>query len=158
MELERVAACDRVVGLPLVGGAVAAGVDKAVEHREEDGPLDIEREAASFQQLLDDPLTAGLTPESLEHEDRPDVPSGDRGELSLGVRRQEEDIAAVSSARDQEGVKMAGLLELVEPAQGGDDALPRPPIFPAVLDDLEVGAWSGGLGSEEHGALVVETP
>ena len=115
-------------------------------------------EPASFQQLLDDPLTPGLLPEPLEDEDRPDALSGDRGELSLGVCRQEEDVAAVSSAREQEGVEMAGLLELVEPSQGGDDALPRPPVFPAVLDDLEVGAWSGGLGAEEHGALVVETP
>src|ERR1019366_9780238 len=69
MELQGVAAFDRVVGLPLVGGAVAAGVDKAVEHGEEDGPFDVEREAASFEQLPDDPLTPGLAPEPLEDED-----------------------------------------------------------------------------------------
>jgi hypothetical protein len=31
-------------------------------------------------------------------------------------------------------------------------------VFPAVLDDLEVGASAGLLGAEEHGALVVRTP
>ncbi len=158
MELEDVAACDRVVRLPLVGGAVATGVDESMEHGEEDGPLDVELEAACLQKLLDDPLTAGLLPEPLEDEDRPDVPGGDGGELALGVRRQEEDVAAQSSARDQEAVEMPGLLELVESPQGGDDALPRPPVFPAVLDNLEVGAWSGGLGAEEHGTLVAGTP
>ena len=33
-----------------------------------------------------------------------------------------------------------------------DDALPGAAAFPAVLDDLEVGAWPGRLGAEEHGA------
>ena len=37
------------------------------------GPLDVELEAASFQELLDDVLTAGLLPEPLEDEGRPDV-------------------------------------------------------------------------------------
>ena len=31
-------------------------------------------------------------------------------------------------------------------------------LRPAVLDDLEVRTWAGGLGAEEHGALVVESP
>jgi hypothetical protein len=31
-------------------------------------------------------------------------------------------------------------------------------VLPAVLNDLEIGAWAGGLGAEEHGALVVGTP
>src|ERR1019366_7464380 len=149
MELQGVAACDRVVGLPLVGGAVAAGVDEAVQDGEEDGPFDVELEAASFQQLRDHLLTAGLAPESLEDEDRPDVPCGDGGELSLGVCRQDQDVAAQLCAREQEAI---------ESPQGGDDVLPGSPVFPAVFDDLEVGAWSGSLGAEEHGALVVETP
>ncbi len=129
-----------------------------MQHGEEDGPLDVELEAASFQQLLDDPLAAGLLPEPLEDEDGPDVPGGDGGELSLGVCRQEEDVATQSCPREQEAIELAGLLELIESPQGGDDALPWSPVFPAVLDDLEVGAWAGGLGAEEHGALVVGTP
>ena len=156
--MQGVAAFDRVVGLPLVGGAVTAGVDEAMQDGEEDGPFDVALEAASLQQLLDDPLAPGLLPEPLEDEDRPDVPGGDGGELSFGVRRQEKDVAAQPCARDQEAVEMPGLLELIESPQGGDDALSGSPVFPAVLDDLEVGAWSGGLGAEEHGALVVGTP
>ena len=125
---------------------------------EEDGPLDVELEAASLQQLLDHPLAAGLLPEPLEDEGRPDVPGGDGGELSFGVSRQHEDGLGQARARDQEGIELAGLLELVEPPQGGDDVLSGSTVFPAVLDDLEVGAWAGLLGAEEHGALVVGTP
>ena len=125
---------------------------------EEDGPLDVELEAASLQQLLDDPLAAGLLPEPLEDQGGSDVPGGDGGELSLGVGREEEDGLGQACARDQEGIELPGLLELIESPQGGDDPLAGSPVLPAVLDDLEVGAWSGRLGAEEHGALVVGTP
>src|ERR1019366_10018364 len=158
MELQGVAACDRVVGLPLVGGAVAAWVDEAMQDGEEDGPFDVELEAAFRQQLPDDPLAPGLLPEPLEDEDRPDVPGGDGGELALGVCRHDQDVAAQSCAREREAIELPGLLELIESPQGGDDLFTGLTVFPAVLNDLEVGAWSGGLGTEEHGALVVETP
>ena len=129
-----------------------------MQHGEKYGVLDIELEAASVQELLDDLLTAGLAPEPLEDEDRTDVPCGDGGELSLGVRRQDQDIATQSCAREQEPIELPGLLELVESPQGGDDALPRLPVDPAVLVDLKVGAWAGGPGAEEQGALVIEAP
>ena len=58
-----------------------------------------------------------------------------------------------ASSRDQKGIELAAVAELIEPAQGGDDPLPGATAFPAVLDDLEVGAGSGGLGAEEHGDL-----
>jgi hypothetical protein len=40
---------------------------------------------------------------------------------------------------------LSGLLELIEPSQGGDDPLAWSSVFPAVLDDLEVGASAGLL-------------
>src|SRR5665647_2232818 len=68
--------------LPACWSSGNSSPSEAMEHGEEDGPLDVELEAASLQQLLDDPLTAGLLPEPLEDENRPDALSGDRGELS----------------------------------------------------------------------------
>lgn len=53
---------------------------------------------------------------------------------------------------------MSGLLEVIEPSQGGEDPLSGASLLPAVLDDLEIGAWTGGLGTEEHGGLVFGTP
>jgi len=58
-----------------------------------------------------------------------------------------------ASPRDQKGIELAAVAELIEPVQGGDDPLPGATAFPAVLNDLEIGAGPGGLGAEEHGDL-----
>lgn len=95
---------------------------------------------------------------SLEDERAADAACGDGGELALGVRRDEHDVLRQACTGDEQGVKLPGLLELVEPPEGGDNALSWPAGLPAVLDDLEVGARLGGLDPEEHGVLVFETP
>ena len=66
---------------------------------------------------------------------------------------EDEDRPGESRPRSEQGIELAGLLELVEPAQGGDDALPGASALPAVLDDLEIGACPGGLGAEKLGDL-----
>jgi hypothetical protein len=157
-ELEGIAPVALVVRPPLVGGPVAAGGEQAVQDGQEDGSLDVELEAASLQELLDDPLTSRLLPEPLEDQSGSDAAGGDGRELSLGVRREEEDGLGEAGPRDQQGIELAGLLEVIEPPQGGEDPLAGPSVLPAVLDDLEIGAWAGGLGTEEHGAPVVGTP
>src|SRR5271166_357506 len=53
MKLKIFAFLDLVVVFPLVGSAIAAGVEEPVQDGEEDGPLDGELEAATLQQLLD---------------------------------------------------------------------------------------------------------
>ena len=158
MELKVVASLDLVVVFPLVGGAIAAGVEEPVQDGEEDGPLDGELEAASLEQVPDDMLAAGLLPEPLEDQGRADVPGRDGREPALGVRGEHQDRAGKAGSRGEQGVELAALLELIESSQGGDDALAGATAFPAVLDDLEVGAGSGGLGAEEHGALQIGTP
>ena len=80
------------------------------------------------------------------------------GSLPWACAESSEDRLGQAGARDQQGVELAALLELIESPQGGDDPLPGAAVLPAVLDDLEVGAWAGGLGAEEHGALRVGTP
>src|SRR4051794_38838900 len=155
VQLQRFTPVDLIVRLPLVGGPVAAGREEAMQDGQEDGPLDIEPEAASVEESLDDPSAPRLFPEALEDEGRADPSRGDGGELSLGMGGDQEDGLGQSGARDEQGIELSGLLELIETTQSGDDALAGPPVLPAVLDDLEVGAWAGGLGPEEHGALVI---
>jgi hypothetical protein len=108
--------------------------------------------------LLDHLPAAGLLPEPLEGEGGTDAAGGDGGDVSFGVSGEEEDRLSPPCARGEQGVELATLLQLVEPPQGGEDPLAGPPVHPAVLDDLEVGARPGGLGAEEHGALVLGTP
>ena len=62
-----------------------------MEDRQEDGPLDVALEAASVQELLDDPLASGLLPEPLEDQGGSDASGGDGRELCLGVSGDEED-------------------------------------------------------------------
>jgi hypothetical protein len=138
VELEVVAALDPVALPPPVGGPVAARVEEAMQDGEEDGPLEVELEAASLQELLDDVAAAGLLPEPLEDQGGPDAACGDGGDLSLGVGREEEDGLGQASAGGQEGVELSGLLELVESPECGDDPLFGSSVLPAVLDDLEV--------------------
>jgi hypothetical protein len=158
VQLKGITPLDLVVNPPLVGGPVAAGVEQAVQDRQEDGPLDIELKVTSVQESLDDPVTTGLLPEPLEDQGGSDASGGDGGELSFGVGREQEDGLSQASPRGQQGIELASLLPLVEPSQGGDDPLSGSPALPAVLDDLEVGTWAGGLGPEEHGALVFGSP
>src|SRR5512142_2613436 len=158
MKLYPITPFDLVIRPPLVGGPVAAGCAQAVQDGQEGRSLDSALEAAAVEEWLDDPLAPRRPPEPLEDEGRSDAAGSDGGELPLGVSREEEDWLGQPCARDQQGVELATLLQLVESPQGGDDPLSGPAILPAVLDNLEIGAWSGGLGAEEHGVLVFGTP
>src|SRR5512135_1883110 len=158
MKLYPITPFDLVIRPPLVGGPVAAGCTQAVQDGQEDRPLDVALGAVAVEELLDDPLAPRLSPEPLEDEGRSDAAGGDGRELSLGVSGEEEDGLSQACARDQQGIELTTLLQMVESPQGGDDPLSGPAILPAVLNDLEIGAWAGGLGAEEHGALVIGTP
>src|SRR5512143_1409916 len=158
MKLYPITPFDLVIRPPLVGGPVAAGCAQAVQDGQEGRSLDIALEAAAVEELLDDPLAPRLSPEPLEDEGRSDAAGGDGRELSLGVSGEEEDGLSQPCARGEQGVELTTLLQLVEASQGGDDPLAGPTGLRAVLNDLEIGAWAGGLGAGEHGALVVGTP
>src|SRR5262249_55183300 len=140
VQLQGLAALDLVVRLPLVGSPVAAGGEQPVEDREEDGPLDVEPEAAAVQQVLDDPSPTGLQPQPLEDQGRTDAAGGDGGQLPLDVSGEQQDGPGEASPGGQQGIESAGLPELIEAPQGGEDPLTGAPALPAVLDDLEVGA------------------
>ncbi len=103
-------------------------------------------------------MAARLMQEYLEDQGRPDAQSGDGREASLGRSREQQDGWGEAGARGQQGIELPALLEVVEPPQRGDDPLSGASALPAVLDDLEVGAWAGGLGPEERGVLVAGTP
>src|SRR5450631_1821154 len=64
---------DGVVLFPLLGGTVAAGCEEAMQHGEEDGPLDGKLEAAVFQQSGQDLADRAGLPETLEDQARADV-------------------------------------------------------------------------------------
>jgi len=72
LQVQTADAGDGVIVLPLLGSAVAAGREEAMQHGEEDGPLDGKLEAAAFQQGRQDLVDRAVLPESLEDQSRPD--------------------------------------------------------------------------------------
>ena len=85
MELKIFTSFDQVTLLPLVGCAIAAGVEEPVLDGEEDSPLKGKLEAAALEKLLNHMLAAGQLPESLEDQSWADVPDRDGREPTLGM-------------------------------------------------------------------------
>jgi len=53
----------------------------------------------------------------------------------------------------EQRIELAGLLELIESAEGSEDALADAAIGAGVFDDLQIPARSGWFDAEEHGDL-----
>jgi hypothetical protein len=123
---------------PLVAGPVGAGDAQPVQHAGEDRPLHRELELALCQKPLDDRLAAGLTPQTLEDQRRPEAPAVDRQPVAIAQGGQHQRGFAQAGAGLQELVELAGVEPILRPPQGGDDMLPDGAAIAAALDDLQV--------------------
>src|SRR3954462_2116006 len=99
-------------GTSVLTSAVLPGQDG-----EEDGPLEGEPEAAPPQPWADGAPAAGGLPEPLEDQGRADVPDRDGRQPALGVLGDEQNRTGQPSAGGEQRVELAGLLELIEPAE-----------------------------------------
>ena len=108
---------------PGQGGAITAGVTEAVQDGDKDGAFDGKLEAAVVEQLVDDRLTAGVTPQAPEDEGRSEATGADDRSLATLVGGQEQDVFGEAGAGGEKGVEVAGLLESVEAAEGDLDPL-----------------------------------
>src|SRR5262249_44434798 len=152
-------AVEGIVGLPLVGGAVAAGLQQAMEHGQEDGAFDGEGEAAVGEQVVQDGVATGLVPEALEDEHRAEALATQGGDVAGRAGGEQQRLLREASAGSEQGFQAAVLLEAVEAAQSGDHTLAGAAVVPVVLDDLQVAAWAGWFDAEEHAwGLRNETP
>ena len=157
--MQIVGAVQGVVTFPAVGGAIAAGGAQAMQDGKEDSAFDGELEAAVGQEFAEDVAAAGVMPEALEDERRSEAAGVDDGNLAVVVSGEQEDLFSEACAGGEQGVELSGLLEVVEAAEGAENALPGAAAIPEVLDELEVAAGSGGFDAEEHGSLAQrETP
>jgi hypothetical protein len=76
VKLQSFTSFDLIILLPLVGGAVAAGIKEAMEDSQEDRPLNGEPIVAALEELTDHVLAAGLLPEPLKNQRRADAAAG----------------------------------------------------------------------------------
>ena len=90
-------------------------------------------------------LAARFPPQSLEDHRRPDRPGMHRDRLAASMGGQQHDRLAELGPGAEQAFELAGLLELVEASQGGDDALSGATALPTVFDDLQVDAVTGLL-------------
>src|SRR5262249_28785901 len=73
MQIEPLNAGDGVVLAPAIGSAVGAAHEQPVQHREENSALQRKTVFAFARQLADHRAAAGLLPQPLEHQRRPDA-------------------------------------------------------------------------------------
>ena len=139
---------------PLVAGPVGAGDAQPVQHAGEDCPLHRELKLALCQQPFDDRLAAGLTPETVEDQRRPEAPAVDHQPIAIAQGGQHQRGFAQAGAGLQELVELAGAEPILRPPQRGDDILPDGAAIAAALDDLQVAAFTNELAAEEHAGLV----
>jgi hypothetical protein len=124
-----------------------------VQHRQEDGAFDSELEAAVGQEVAEDGLATGLLPEAFEDQGRADAASGKDGQLAAGLGGEQQGVLGEAGSGGEQRVELTGGLQVVEPAEGGEDALLGAAVVPGIFDELEVAARARGFDAEEQGGL-----
>src|SRR5450759_2073616 len=143
-------AFDGVVVLPLLGGTVTAGREEAMQHGEEDGPLDGEFKASAFEQGGEDFADRAGLPESLEDQGRPD-PGAARGDAVAACMGAEDgEFFGESSQRLDQGVELAAGQQLIKAAKTKQDALLDLAVDPLVIHDEQISSGTVGLRANEQ--------
>ena len=119
----------------------------------EERALDREFEPAIGEQGLDDRLAAGLPPQPLEDQGRPDAPAVDREALASAHGGQHQRGFAQPPPGLQQLVELAGLQPIFGAAQRGDNMLADGAVRAPAVDDLQVATRPNGFAAEEHAHL-----
>ena len=153
VELQRLGAGDPVVLAPAIGRQVGAAAHQPVQHGEEDRPLQREPVLALLGQVFDHRPAAGLGPQALEHQGRPDAP--DRCGRVVVRRGHHHRARREARPRAHQPLQLPARLERIQSAEGGDHPLVDLAADPPALGDLEIDASAGDLLAEVHARLHV---
>jgi len=111
-----------------------------VQHGEEYRSLQRNAVLARTCQLLDDFATAGLLPQPLEQQRRPDASAGDLERRLLLRGRKHHRLGGKPRARSQQPLQLAARLQFLVTAERGDHLLANLVAVTPALDDLQIGA------------------
>ncbi len=100
-----------------------------MQHRQEDRPLDIEFESASFKRSAYDLPDTALLPEPLEDQLGADLTNGNRLGLSRRASINDPNLFTVTQPRAKKPVKLAADLKNIQAPEGGNDLLAYLPTF-----------------------------
>jgi hypothetical protein len=123
MELQRGHAVEGIIDLPLVGGAITAGLEEAMEDGEENRTFDVEAEAAVAEELAENGLATGIAPQAFEDKDGTEPLDGQGWQGAVVMGGEEDRLLGKACAGGEETFESSILLEVIESPEGGDDAL-----------------------------------
>ena len=150
---------DDLIVHPATGRAVGARDHDAVKHAGEDGALHVELEAPLREQRMHDPLAAAVPPKPLEHQRGADM-AHLGAVLAVAAPRlggEHHELLGEAACGLEQALECACFLEMVEAAEGRDDALSDLFAVALVLDDLDVGVGPADFGAAEHGGFSLTT-
>ena len=151
MQIEPLDADDGVILAPAIRGAVGAADEQPVQHREEHGALKRKTVLAFARQLGDHRPAAGLLPQPLEHQRRPDATDRNLDRGIIAGRAQHHGFGRKARTRTHQPLQLAARLQLLETPERGDHLLAHLVAVAVALDDLQIGAAGRGLAAEVHG-------
>src|SRR5450759_1990651 len=143
-------AFDGVVVFPLLGGTVAARREEAMQHGEEDGPLDGKLEAAALQ-----PSGQGLAdragfPQTLEDHCRTDPGASSGDALTASMSAENRQLFREPPERLDERIEFAGSQKFIETTEAEQDALLNLAVDAHIIDDQEISSGTVGLSANEQ--------
>src|SRR5208337_1062609 len=107
---------------------------------------------ARIGEVFDDLPAAGLLPQALKDERRPNAPRRTRCDTARGDGVDDNRLGGEARARTQQALQLPARLQILDAAERGDDLLAHRGAFATAFNDLEIGAAGGGLLAEIHGA------
>jgi hypothetical protein len=122
-----------------------------VQHGEEHGALQRKAVLAVARQRRDHRAAAGLLPQPLEHQRRPDPTHCDLDRGVIAGRAQYHRLGRKAGTRAHQPFQLAARLQFLETPERRDHLLTHLVAVAAALDDLQVGASGRGLAAEVHG-------
>ena len=153
MQLEAIGAGDRIVLPPAIRRAIGAAAEQPVQHGEEHRPLQRKAVLAPTGKFLDHGAAAGLLPQPLEHQSRPDASAGDPRRRVVIERTQHHRLFGKSRTGSQQPLQLAAGLEILVASQRGDHLLANLVALASALDDLQIGAPARRLAAKVHARL-----
>ena len=157
MEGEGFGAGNPVVLAPRLSSPVAARLYQAVQDRQVDGAFDIELELTTDERLAEDGLDAGLDPEAAEDEVRADGMDVCGLGATIGVGVEDGEFLGETKAGAEERVELTGILQQIETAKSGEDALTNLAVDAEALGDLQILVGASGFEAEKHLGACVES-
>ena len=140
MKIEPLHAGNPIVLTPAIRGAVGAAHEQAVQYCEEHCALQRELVPSRSGEIGNHGAAAGLFPQPLEHQRRPNPAHRNLDRRIIGYRAEHHGLGRKPRARTQQPFQLTTGLQVLVASQRRDHLLTNLVALAAALDDLQIGA------------------